>query len=325
MAFSVAQLLDKVNNYLSTMPYMREPRGLYTPIEYVLSLGGKRIRPLLMLLAYNLYKDDVDALLSQAAGIETYHNYTLLHDDLMDKADMRRNKPTVHKVWNDNTAILSGDAMLVLAYRLMEDCPEKYLKKVADVFTQTALEICEGQQWDVEFETRNDVTVDEYIEMIRLKTSVLLAAALKIGAVMGDATPQDTQKLYDFGIKMGLAFQLQDDFLDVYGDPEVFGKNIGGDILCNKKTFMLITALSLADSRQKGVLEEWISRTDFCPHEKIKAVTALYDQIGIGRICEEKINEYYAEGLSLLESVAVPAETKAELKTFVCHLINRKV
>lgn len=325
MTFSAAQLLDKVNNYLSAMPYMREPRGLYTPIEYVLSLGGKRIRPLLMLLAYNLYKENVDAILSQAAGIETYHNYTLLHDDLMDKADMRRNKPTVHKIWNDNTAILSGDAMLVLAYRLMADCPEKYLKPIMDVFTQTALEICEGQQWDVEFETRNDVTVDEYIEMIRLKTSVLLAAALKIGAVMGDALPEDTQKLYDFGIKMGLAFQLQDDFLDVYGDPEVFGKNIGGDILCNKKTFMLITALSLADSRQKVALEDWITRPDFCPQEKIKAVTELYDQIGIGRICEEKINEYYAEGLSLLESIVLPTETKAELKTFVWHLINRKV
>lgn len=325
MAFSVAQLLDKVNSYLSTMPYMREPRGLYNPIEYALSLGGKRIRPLLMLLAYNLYKEDVDSIMSQAAGIETYHNCTLLHDDLMDKADMRRNKPTVHKVWNDNTAILSGDAMLVLAYRLMEDCPEKYLKKVVDVFTQTILEICEGQQWDMEFETRNDVTVAEYIEMIRLKTSVLLAAALKIGALMGDAAPEDAQKLYDFGIKMGLAFQLQDDFLDVYGNPDVFGKNIGGDILCNKKTFMLINALSLADSRQKAALEEWISRTDFCPQEKIKAVTELYDQIGIGRICEEKINEYYAEGLSLLESVAVPAESKAALKAFVCGLMNRKV
>lgn len=325
MAFSAAQLSDKVNTYLSTMPYMREPRGLYAPIEYVLSLGGKRIRPLLMLLTYNLYKEDVDKILPQAAGIETYHNYTLLHDDLMDRADMRRNKPTVHKVWNDNTAILSGDAMLVLAYRLMEDCPEKYLKKVTEVFTQTALEICEGQQWDVEFETRNDVTVSEYIEMIRLKTSVLLAAALKIGAIMGDATPEDTQKLYDFGIKMGLAFQLQDDFLDVYGDPQVFGKNIGGDILCNKKTFMLITALSLADKKQKAALEQWIACSDFCPQEKIRAVTELYDRIGIGRICEEKINEYYREGLSLLESVAVPAGTKEELKKFVCHLMNRKV
>ena len=307
MAFSAEQLLDKVNTYLATMPYMREPKGLYAPIEYVLSLGGKRIRPVLMLLSYQLYKENVDDILSQAAGIETYHNYTLLHDDLMDRADMRRNKPTVHKVWDENTAILSGDAMLVLAYRLMNNCPDSYLKQVMDIFSQTA------------------VTVSEYIEMIRLKTSVLLSAALKIGAVLGDASEEDAQKLYDFGIKMGLAFQLQDDFLDVYGNPKVFGKNIGGDILCNKKTFMLINALTLADGHQRKELEKWISSTDFYPEEKIKAVTELYDKIGIGRICEEKINAYYAEGLSLLESIAMPSGKKEELKSFVCHLMNRKV
>lgn len=325
MSYSAPQLLAKVNAYLATMPYMREPKGLYTPIEYVLSLGGKRIRPILMLLSYQLYKENVDSILSQAAGIETYHNYTLLHDDLMDRADMRRNKPTVHKVWDENTAILSGDAMLVLAYQLMADCPEEYLKRVMEIFTQTALEICEGQQWDVEFETRNDVTVPEYIEMIRLKTSVLLAAALKIGAIMGGASEEEAQKLYDFGIKMGLAFQLQDDFLDVYGDPEVFGKNIGGDILCNKKTFMLINALSLANEGQKAKLDQWISCADYCQEEKIKAVTELYNQIGIGKICEEEINAYYAQGLALLDSVSLPTEKKEELKTFVCHLMNRKV
>ena len=325
MAFSADQLLEKVNTYLATMPYVREPKGLYAPTEYVLSLGGKRIRPVLMLLSYQLYKENVDDILPQAAGIETYHNYTLLHDDLMDCADMRRNKPTVHKVWDENTAILSGDAMLVLAYRLMNNCPERYLKQVMDIFSQTALEICEGQQWDMEFETRNDVTVPEYMEMIRLKTSVLLSAALKIGAVLGGASEDDARKLYDFGIKMGLAFQLQDDYLDVYGDSKVFGKNIGGDILCNKKTFMLINALALADGIQRKELEKWIASTAFCPEEKIKAVTALYDKIGIGGICEEKINAYYVEGLSLLESMAVPSERKEELKSFVCHLMNRKV
>ena len=302
MAFSADQLLEKVNTYLATMPYVREPKGLYAPIEYVLSLGGKRIRPVLMLLSYQLYKENVDDILPQAAGIETYHNYTLLHDDLMDCADMRRNKPTVHKVWDENTAILSGDAMLVLAYRLMNNCPERYLKQVMDIFSQTALEI-----------------------MIRLKTSVLLSAALKIGAVLGGASEDDARKLYDFGIKMGLAFQLQDDYLDVYGDSKVFGKNIGGDILCNKKTFMLINALALADGIQRKELEKWIASTAFCPEEKIKAVTALYDKIGIGGICEEKINAYYVEGLSLLESMAVPSERKEELKSFVCHLMNRKV
>lgn len=325
MAFLATELLDKVNVYLSEMAYMREPKGLYAPIEYVLSLGGKRIRPVLMLLAYNLYKEDVERILPQAAGIETYHNYTLLHDDLMDRADMRRNKPTVHKVWDDNTAILSGDAMLVLAYRLMAECPEDCLKRVMDVFTQTALEICEGQQWDMEFETRDDVTVAEYIEMIRLKTSVLLSAALKIGAVLGGASEEDARKLYDFGIQMGLAFQLQDDYLDVYGDPKVFGKNIGGDILCNKKTFMLINALNLANPQQKEELNRWISCADCCPEEKIKAVTGLYNEIGIGGICDGKISEYYSKGLSLLDEVDLPAERKEELKSFVCRLMDRKV
>lgn len=325
MSFSASQLLDKVNEYLSTMPYVREPKGLYAPIEYVLSLGGKRIRPVLMLLAYNLYKEDVDSIMSQAAGIETYHNYTLLHDDLMDRADIRRNKPTVHKVWDENTAILSGDAMLVLAYQLMAACPESHLKRVMEVYSNTALEICEGQQWDLEFETRNDVTVAEYIEMIRLKTSVLLSCALKIGAILGDASEQDARKLYDFGIQMGLAFQLQDDFLDVYGDPEVFGKNIGGDILCNKKTFMLINAMTLGDEQQKKELDKWISCVDFCPEEKIKSVTQLYNQIGIGQFCEDKINEYYTRGLSLLDEVSLPQERKEELKSFVCYLMNRRV
>ena len=244
--YNASQLLDKINGYLQQIPYSRPPKGLYDPIEYELALGGKRIRPVLMLMAYNLYKEDVDTILPQAAGLEIYHNHTLLHDDLMDKADMRRNKPTVHKVWDDNTAILSGDAMLILAYRMMAQCASDRLKEVIGIFTETTMEICEGQQWDMEFETRMDVTVDEYIHMIRLKTSVLLAAALKIGACLAGASESDAQKLYDFGVKMGLAFQLQDDWLDVYGNPEVFGKNIGGDILCNKKTYMLITALEKA-------------------------------------------------------------------------------
>ena len=325
MAFLATELSDKINGYLSEMPYMREPKGLYAPIEYVLSLGGKRIRPVLMLLAYNMYKEDVDCILPQAAGIETYHNYTLLHDDLMDKADMRRNKPTVHKVWDDNTAILSGDAMLVLAYRLMADCQEKYLKRVMDIFTQTALEICEGQQWDMEFETRTDVTVPEYIEMIRLKTSVLLSAALKIGAVLGDASEEDARKLYDFGIQMGLAFQLQDDYLDVYGDPKVFGKNIGGDILCNKKTFMLITALSLAEGEDKETLLNWLRATDYVAEEKIQSVTALYNKVGVPELCQARIDAYYKEGLELLDKVNVESSLKEELKKFVCHLMDRKL
>ena len=323
--YTASQLLDKINAYLEQMPYMRPPKGLYEPIAYELSLGGKRIRPVLMLMAYNIYKEDVERILPQAAGLETYHNHTLLHDDVMDKADMRRNKPTVHNVWNDNTAILSGDAMLILAYRLMAEGLTDQLAEVMHIFTETTMEICEGQQWDMEFESRMDVKVDEYIEMIRLKTSVLLAAALKIGACLAGAPAEEAQKLYDFGVKMGLAFQLQDDWLDVYGDPKVFGKNIGGDILCNKKTYMLITALEQADEDQRKELERWLTATDFIPAEKISAVTALYNNIGVGKRCEEMVEAYYSDGLAVLESIAIPEERKQALKDFACSLMNRKV
>ena len=323
--YTASQLLDKVNDYLKNMPYARPPQGLYEPIAYELSLGGKRIRPVLMLMAYNLYQDNVDAILSQAAGLETYHNHTLLHDDVMDKADMRRNKPTVHNVWNENTAILSGDAMLILAYRLMADCPKDKLADVLHVFTETTMEICEGQQWDMEFETRMDVKVEEYIEMIRLKTSVLLAAALKIGAMLGGASDEDAQKLYDFGVKIGLAFQLQDDWLDVYGDPKVFGKNIGGDILCNKQTYMLITALEEANEEQRAVLESWLAAHDYVPAEKIAAVTALYNEIGVGKRCQEKAEALNAEGFGILDSINLPEERKAVLREYACSMLNRNV
>lgn len=325
MNYSATLLLDKVNAFIKQMSYMRPPIGLYEPIEYELMLGGKRIRPVLMLMAYNLYKDDVDSILSQAVGLETYHNHTLLHDDVMDKADMRRGKPTVHNVWNENTAILSGDAMLILAYRLMADCPSDKLKEVLDIFTATTMEICEGQQWDMEFETRSDVTVDEYIEMIRLKTSVLLAAALKIGAYLAGASMQDCNLLYEFGVKMGLAFQLQDDYLDVYGDPKVFGKNIGGDIACNKKTYMLITAWEKADERQRKELQYWLSYQAENMEEKIAAVVHLYDEMNIASLCMDKIDAYYKEGLSILDAVELPAERKEVLRDFVCSMMNRKV
>ena len=323
--YNANQLLDKVNAFMKQMPYARPPKGLYEPIAYELSLGGKRVRPVLMLMAYNLYKEDVDTILSQAVGLETYHNHTLLHDDVMDQADMRRGKPTVHNVWNENTAILSGDAMLILAYRLMADCDKEKLADVLHTFTETTMEICEGQQWDMEFETRMDVKVEEYIEMIRLKTSVLLAAALKIGACLAGAPAEDAQKLYDFGVKVGLAFQLQDDWLDVYGDPKVFGKNIGGDILCNKKTYMLITALEQADEAQRAELERWIRAEDYVPAEKIAAVTALYNEIGVGKRCQEKAEALNAEGFAILDSIDLPDERKQVLKEYACGMLNRNV
>lgn len=323
---SSEQLMKDIHAYIESLSYSREPEGLYDPIEYVLKWGGKRLRPVLMLLAYNLYKEDVEAIYPQAAAIETYHNFTLLHDDLMDKADMRRNKPTVHKQWNENTAILSGDAMLILSYQfMMQDCPVALVKPVMEIFGQTALEVCEGQQWDMEFEQREDVTVDEYIEMIRLKTSVLLAGALKIGAVLGGASPEDAEKIYQFGIKMGLAFQLQDDYLDVYGDPATFGKKLGGDILCNKKTYMLITALHRVEGQDKDELYRWIEAGTFVPEEKIAAVTAIYNKVGIAELCKERIEAYYAEGLKWLDEVKVDAALKEPLKAYVGKLVNRKL
>lgn len=320
-----SQLLDKINTHLSELRFTRSPKGLYDPVEYVLSMGGKRIRPVLMLMAYNLYKEDVTRIYGPATGIEVYHNYTLLHDDLMDRADMRRGKTTVHKVWDDNTAILSGDAMLVLAYQFMAECPAQYLKEVMDLFSLTALEICEGQQFDMDFEHRSNVTEGEYIEMIRLKTSVLLAASLKIGAVTAGASPEDANRLYDFGMHLGVAFQLQDDLLDVYGDPAVFGKNIGGDILCNKKTYMLIKALERANQEQLAQLTGWLTADSFVANEKIEAVTQLYTQLGIRGICENKMREHYTCAMQSLVAVTVTEERKKELKELMKLLMYREM
>lgn len=323
--FSAAQLLDRINTYVSEIPFTRTPEGLYDPIKYVLSMGGKRIRPVLMLMAYNLYKEDVASIYKLATAIEIYHNYTLLHDDLMDRADMRRGKTTVHKVWNDNTAILSGDAMLVLAYQYMAQCTAPHLKEVMDLFSLTALEICEGQQLDMDFEHRSDVKEEEYLEMIRLKTAVLLAASLKIGAILGGATDADAQHLYDFGMHIGVAFQLQDDLLDVYGDPEVFGKKIGGDILCNKKTYMLIKALEHANDEQLSELTGWITAGTYRPEEKIASVTELYNRIGVRAVCENKMSEYYTRAINSLEAVSVTEEKKSELKKLMKHLMYREI
>lgn len=297
---------------------------MYEPVKYVLSLGGKRIRPVLMLMAYNLYREDVERVIMPAIGIETYHNYTLLHDDLMDKADVRRGHPTVHKKWNENTAVLSGDSMLVLAYQRVAQCDPDKLPVVLELFTNTALEIGEGQQYDIDFETRNDVTECEYIEMIRLKTSVLLACALKMGAMLAGASELDAQLLYRFGEQIGLAFQLQDDYLDVYGDFKVFGKRIGGDILCNKKTYMLINALLQANEAQRTELEQWIKASEYDEAEKIKAVTRLYDEIGIPQMARQKIESYYMLAEQSLAEVNLPQSCKQQLWQYAQEMLNRK-
>lgn len=316
-------MLELINSYIDNLKFERAPLALYEPIRYALSLGGKRIRPQLMLMAYGMYREDIASILPQAVGLEMYHNFTLLHDDLMDNADMRRGKPTVHCKWDANTAILSGDNMLVLAFKLMQQCPADKLPQVLATFTETALEIDEGQQYDMDFETRNDVAEDEYIEMIRLKTSVLLACALKIGAIMAGAPQSDVDNLYRFGERIGLAFQLQDDYLDVYGDEAVFGKAIGGDIMCNKKTFMLINALRLAEGEDLKNLKSWISVTECNRAEKVAAVTDIYNMVGVDRLAKARMETYYAEAIAALDAVNLPHEVKQPLYDFAAKMMKR--
>ena len=324
MMFTADELLKKINAFLDHLPYEREPKSLYEPVRYALSMGGKRIRPTLMLMAYNLFKDDPERILMQAVGLETYHNYTLLHDDLMDNADLRRGHETVHKHWDANTAILSGDSMLVLSYQRMAAGLTDKLKPVLDTFTETALEIGEGQQYDMEFETRDDVDESEYIEMIRLKTSVLLACALKIGAIMADAPKADADNLYKFGEQIGLAFQLQDDYLDVYGDSKVFGKEIGGDITSNKKTFMLINAFNHADTEQRKELQRWVAATTFERKEKVAAVTRLYNEIGVDRMARDRIAYYFEQSRKYLNAIQVSPERKEQLRLYAQKMMKRQ-
>lgn len=319
------QLLQCIEQAISQLRFDCPPKSLYDPIAYTLVLGGKRIRPALTLMACNLYNEDITQAIRPAIGLEVFHNFTLLHDDLMDEADVRRNQPTVHKKWNPNAAILSGDAMLIVAYQLMGETQPALLKPVLDLFTQTALEICGGQQYDMEFESRMDVTEEEYMEMIRLKTAVLLACALKMGALLGGAPATDAERLYAFGIHIGLAFQLQDDLLDVYGDPRTFGKHIGGDILCNKKTFLLINALRLSDAQQRAELLGWIERKDFDAQEKIQAVTHIYNVLGLKALTEARIEALYEQANANLRALSVTAEQTAILKAVCDKLMHRQV
>ncbi|MDR0811351.1 MAG: polyprenyl synthetase family protein [Paludibacter sp.] len=302
--------------------WTRQPAELYKPIEYVMSLGGKRVRPAFAMMACNVFTDEIDVALTPAIGLEILHNFTLMHDDIMDMAEIRRGQPSVHKKWDINTAILSGDAMQSMAYQHIMQVPEKYLPEVMQIFARTSLEICEGQQFDMDFEKRESVTESEYIEMIRLKTAVLLACALKIGAILGDAQPADAEQLYNFGINFGLAFQLKDDLLDVYGDERTFGKKIGGDILCNKKTLLLINALQSANSEDCKALKRWIAIAE-PSNEKIIAVTEIFNRAGVKAICEERIAYYYDCALQNLENLSVPEENTRELITLSMKLMQR--
>lgn len=320
--YTITELTEKINRGVERIAYHAEPQNLYAPIQYILSIGGKRVRPLLMLMGYNLYQDNVDDILNNALALETYHNFTLLHDDLMDKSDMRRGNPTVHKKWNENTAILSGDTMLIMAYQLFNQGIKN--AEAWTAFIDATIGVCEGQQYDIDFETRKDVSEAEYMEMIRLKTSLLLGYALKIGAILGDADAEDQENLYAFGEKMGLAFQLQDDWLDVYGDPKKFQKKLGGDIVDNKKTFMLINAYQLADDTQKTELDKWMTAKDCQEAEKIAAVTHIYNIVGIDRLVQKRIEDIFAQALSCLEKVKVEDTKKAELRLFANKLLGRQ-
>jgi len=300
-----------------------EPKSLYEPIRYIMGLGGKRLRPLLTLLSYSLYKNDTERIVSYATAVEAFHNFSLLHDDIMDKAPLRRGKATVHEKWNVNTAILSGDVMLVRVYDLFLTLDEKKLKAVLKIFNTCAAEVCEGQQWDMEFETKSKVTEAQYIDMIRLKTAVLLGFSLELGALLADSPEGERDALKEFGVNIGIGFQLKDDLLDVYADKKKFGKQVGGDILANKKTFLLIKAMENAKGKKKEELVKWLSAKKFTKQEKVKSVTFIYDSLGIPELTEKKIEYYFSKGFSFLDKIK-SSENKDLLVAFTKDLIQRQ-
>jgi len=303
----------------------KTPAGLYEPVDYAMASGGKRVRPVLTLMACNLFDDDIEKALMPAVALELFHNFTLLHDDVMDNADVRRNRPTVHKRWNGNTAILSGDAMMILAYQYMCRVQTDILPALLETFSRAALEVCEGQQYDMDFERRTDVSIDEYLNMIRLKTAVLLAACLKTGAICGGANAANSESLYRFGISLGLSFQIQDDWLDVYADPDVFGKAIGGDILSGKKTFLLLMAFDKADERTRRELSMLLNDSKIAAHEKINRVKIIYDRLGVSDAARQAMDEYYRQAMAHLRNVKIPDQSrKAGLEQFAEKLMKRE-
>ncbi len=306
------------------MSFGERPEELYEPIRYILKLGGKRMRPLLVLLAYMIKRDDYQKVLIPALSVEVFHNFTLMHDDIMDNAPIRRGKPTVHEKWDPNIAILSGDTMLVKAYDMLLDVDKELLRTVIQKFNQCAVEVCEGQQLDMNFEQYDNVSEEQYIEMIMLKTAVLLGFSLELGGILSGMSLQNTALLKEFGINIGIGFQLKDDLLDVYGDKEKFGKQVGGDIASNKKTFLLLNALNLASGETKIELDKWLSLEDFEIEEKVTAVTEIYNSLGIKELTEQKIDSYFKLGFEALDKLEAPKERKAQLKSFAEYLINRE-
>ena len=303
--------------------YQTEPINLYEPVGYALSMGGKRLRPVMVLLACNLFNDSVEKAIPAAMAIEVFHNFTLLHDDIMDKAEMRRNSLSVYKRYSENTAILSGDAMSIMAYNYLLKCNSSDSVSMIRLFSQTALEVCEGQQYDMDFENRSDVSISEYLNMIRLKTAVLLACSLKIGALAVDAPEKTADLLYVFGLNMGIAFQLQDDLLDVFADQDKLGKKIGGDIITNKKTFLMLKALELADDKTKKIIQDWLFVKEFNSEEKIRVITGIYNDLNIRKITEKYVEEFYQAALDIYEEIDVNKERKTQLLHLANLIINR--
>lgn len=322
----VVQLQTLFNDYLSKNQFTQQPEGLYEPINYILSLGGKRIRPILLLMGCNLFNDNVAQALPASYAVEIFHNFSLLHDDIMDEAPLRRGKETVHVKYNQNTGILSGDVMLVHSYRylcLLEN--KTNLITIIKIFNQIAIEVCEGQQYDMDFENRDDVTIPEYIKMISLKTAALIAGGLKIGALVGGAKEEDANNLYEFGRNIGIAFQLQDDILDTFGDPEKFGKKVGGDIVQNKKTFLVLKTMEIANEVECEKLRILMNTEVNDEKEKIKAVKSIFNSLGIRRLAEELMEDYLATAFEYLEKINVEESRKNPLIQLANQLMGRVV
>lgn len=321
---SIQQLQKIINKAIADTKYTAKPTELYAPISYLMDLGGKRMRPVLVLLSTELFGGNVNKALDAAIGIELFHNFTLMHDDIMDKAPLRRGKPTVHAKWSESAAILSGDVMFVEAYKMMIKVEDEILREVLDIFSETASGVCQGQQADMNFENREDVSIEEYLHMIKQKTAVLLAGSMQIGALIGGADKIQSRLIYEFGENLGLAFQLQDDILDVYGDPEKFGKQVGGDILSNKKTFLLIKAKELTAQNQGTELAKWINGTSHDASEKIKAITSIYDSFGVRKLAEKQMEEFVLKALAALDKIPAKNDTKILLKDFAESLLLRE-
>ena len=312
-----------INHEIAKLNWEREPKGLYAPIAYTIAAGGKRVRPQLAMIACGIFGGNEQEVAPAAMALEVFHNFTLLHDDVMDKAEVRRGRPTVHIQWNENTAILSGDQMMIEAYKLLAEVPESKLHKVLRLFNEMATEICEGQQYDVDFESQEHVTIEEYLKMIRLKTSVLLATALQIGSYLAGANEAQQEALYQFGINVGLAFQIQDDILDVWGDPKTFGKAVGGDISCNKKTYVYLTAQQLADDELAEELHQWYGSVLDDNTEKIAAVKGIFEQLNVRAACEAVVEDYTQKALLILDTLPQNAATE-QLRQLANKLNTRK-